>query len=327
MKNGWKIFFKCFGFLAIFIGIYAYMCFVLLPKDEKDLGYSKYYSAQSIKYEKNNTLDFIFYGNSDLYNGYSPMDFYEQTGSTSFAIGAGRQTVKRIKAQIKDNLKKQKPQAVIIETDCFYTQNIAMGGSFQYDVAPVIAPFKYHARWKELEAKDLYQKPGNKRPKKCFKGFLYETKNSHYKPDPNFMQTDIDGVKEIQKSVKADIKEIVSMCNKRGVKVVLLTLPSANTWTMPKHNAVEKIAKDNNLLYLDLNVKKEDFNFDFANSFRDWGNHMNYYGAKQSTDYIVKFLNSNFELENHKEDKKYESWNDLLLTFQDYKNKHQGVYE
>lgn len=216
---------------------------------------------------------------------------------------------------------------VIIETDCFYTKNVAMGGSFQYDVAPIIAPFKYHARWKELEAKDLYQKPGNKRPKKCFKGFLYETKNSHYKPDPNFMKTDLDGVKKIQKSVKTDIKEIVSMCNKRGVKVVLLTLPSANTWTMPKHNAVEKIAKDNNLLYLDLNVKSEDFNFDFANSFRDWGNHMNYYGAKQSTDYIIKFLNNNFELKNHKEDKKYESWNDLLLTFQDYKNKHHGVYE
>lgn len=327
MKNGLKIFFKCFGFLALFIGVYAYMSFVLLPKDDNDLGYRKYYGAQSFKYEKSNTLDFICYGNSDLYNGFSPMDFYDQTGSTSFAIGAGLQTVKRIKAQIKECLKKQNPQAVIIETDCFYTQNEELGGSFVYEFAPLISPFKYHSRWKELEAKDFYQKPGKERPESCFKGFLYETKNSHYKLDPTFMKTNVNGVKEIQKSVKKDIKEIVSMCDKKGVKVVLLTLPSANTWTMQKHNAVQNIANENELLYLDLNIEKEDFHFDFENSFRDWGNHMNYHGAKQSTDYIVKFLGNNFEFKNHKKDKKYESWNELLLTFQDYKNKHKGVYE
>ena len=80
-------------------------------------------------------------------------------------------------------------------------------------MAPFVAPFKYHTRWKQLEWKDFYCKPGAKRPSNCFKGFLYETKNSHFKVDPDFMKKD-ERTERIQKSVKSDVKKILSLCEK-----------------------------------------------------------------------------------------------------------------
>lgn len=313
-----KIFLRFLIFFALFLLLYAYMCFVFLPKDEKDFGYGKYYGSQSYKYEKDNTLDVILFGNSDLYNGFSTMDFYEQTGATSFVMSAGQQTVRRIVAQVKKTLKKQKPKLVVIETDCFFTKNKTVGGSFWYDMAPFVAPFKYHTRWKQLEWKDFYCKPGAKRPSNCFKGFLYETKNSHFKVDPDFMKKD-ERAERIQKSVKSDVKKILSLCEKKYIDVMFITFPSCTSWSMAKHNAVEKMCNLANVPYIDMNIDNDEFKFDYANCFKDNGNHMNYRGAKSATDYVTGFIKKNFQLPDRREDEKYQEWNELYDKFKIYR--------
>ena len=54
------------SFVAIFILLYAYLCMILMPKDNKDLGGGKYFSTMSYKAEKKDTLDMVFCGNSDV---------------------------------------------------------------------------------------------------------------------------------------------------------------------------------------------------------------------------------------------------------------------
>lgn len=53
-----------------------------------------------------------------------------------------------------------------------------------------------------------------------------------------------------------------------------------------------------------------------GNSYRDNGNHLNYYGAKAVTAYIGNFLNNTYSLMSFKDNQYFDYWNEDYKHFQ-----------
>ena len=65
--------------VLIVVLLYLYMCCVFMPKNPDDRGFTKYYNTRLITKEEKNSVDIIFYGNSDLSSGIVPMQIFVQT--------------------------------------------------------------------------------------------------------------------------------------------------------------------------------------------------------------------------------------------------------
>ena len=296
------------SFVAIFILCYAYLCMILMPKDINDLGGDKYYSTMGYKTEKDNTLDFAFCGNSDVYSGFSPIEFYEQTGSTSYVCSAAKQTARGAERIVQYLVKHHDLKLIIIDVDCLFEKNVGNGFAL-YEFANVIAPFKYHARWKELEFKDFYTLP--KLKSDPLKGYIPQAKVRKYNLVEGYM-TNVDAApKAMQKSVVKNMKNILQLCKENDVELLFVCLPTPRSWNNAKSNAITNLANDLGVPFVDFNLPLDNYDLDYSSSFRDNGNHLNVYGASITTDYLVNYL-SRYNLPDHREDGKYKDWNEIV---------------
>ena len=298
--------------IVILCLVYLYLCVVFLPKDLTDRASDKYYRAISITKEEKNSLDIIMYGNSDLSSAIIPMNLYKETGITSFLNWGNQQSLDTIKNQIKTDLKRQKPEMIVLEVDCIYYENKVDTETAEYG-NPLLAPFKYHTRWKELEFKDFIGDFSFEADD--YKGYMYITKNGKYKYK-NYMGNSKE-IEPIQKSVVDDVKEIKKICDEENIKLLFIEAPSPSSWNMKRHNGVKDLATKLDIPFIDYNLNLEKFDFDYANNFRDKGNHCNYKGAIKITKYLADYLNENYNFADRRNDKNYKSWDDLAQKYEE----------
>ena len=316
-----KKFIKITSFILIVLVIYLYAGMVFMPKTLTDAGGGKYYGAVSYKYEPENTLDVMFYGNSDVYNGISPMEIYRRTGITSYGCGAAKQTLGAIYKQLKFTLKTQRPKVVVIDADCFYQPNPKFGGTEMYDYAFFAAPFLSHSRWKELKPRDFVTFPTMKNKDNFLKGDQYSGKIYDDKLRDGYMSDLSAAPKPLKKSVLKDFKKIHSLCRKNGIALSLITIPSPISWDNAKSNGIKKLVSDYNKKFADFEVGFYDMNlkldgFDHSKCFRDRGNHCNYYGAMIVTSAVEQYLTDNYPALSNPPERK--NWQKLLEKYDDF---------
>lgn len=316
-----KKFIKITSFVLIVLVIYLYAGMVFMPKTLTDAGGGKYYGAVSYKYEPKNTLGVMFYGNSDVYNGISPMEIYRKTGITSYGCGAAKQTLGAIYKQLKFSLKTQRPKVVVIDADCFYQPNPKFGGTEMYDYAFLAAPFLYHSRWKELKPRDFVTFPTMRNKENYMKGYQYSGNVYDYKLRDGYMSDLSAAPKPLKKSVLKDFRKIHSLCRKNGIALSLITIPSPVSWDNAKSNGIKKLVTDYNKKFADFEVGFYDMNlkldgFDYSKCFRDRGNHCNYYGAMVVTSAVGQYLIDNYPALINPPERK--SWQKLLEKYDDF---------
>ena len=84
-------------------------------------------------------------------------------------------------------------------------------------------------------------------------------------------------------------QKIYDLCDRNGIRLVLLTVPSANTWNKGKSDTVKQLAKKYDLTYYDYNHQLP-AGFDWTTDSKDGGNHLNYAGASAVTKNLAKKL-------------------------------------
>ena len=89
-----------------------------------------------------------------------------------------------------------------------------------------------------------------------------------------------------------------------------MEMPSANSWNMARHQAVADYASDRNIPFIDFNMKDmmTKTGFDWLTDSRDGGNHLNYSGAKKISTWLGNYLGSQYQLEDHRKDSRYQRW-------------------
>lgn len=277
--------------IVLTVLVYLYMCIVVTPKDISNSGGPLYYRGMGFMSEPENSIDLMMYGNSDVYSGFVPARLFDEYGYTSYASGRANQTVGETVELLNETLKNQNPKLAILETDCFFTNEKRVN----MDTGNILlAPFLYHSRWKEITVSDFFDIPNRKEINDFNKGFL--PSNLTYKTDgfDNYMKDTGKKPEKIVKKNREAIEQFVEICNEHGVKVLFLELPSPSSWNYSKHEAVAKLAEENKVEFLDLNMPQDDYQVDLVRDFRDKGNHMNTVGASKATDYIGKYISNSY---------------------------------
>lgn len=146
---------------------------------------------------------------------------------------------------------------------------------------------KYHDNWKHLKLAAFLQPRGKYHFSN--KGMAYANTVKAYPFGNEYMQ--LSGGKHAMLSEEKldQFQKIYDLCDRNGIRLVLLTVPSANTWNKGKSDTVKQLAKKYDLTYYDYN-RQLPAGFDWATDSKDGGNHLNYTGASAVTKDLAKKL-------------------------------------
>lgn len=282
----WGVVFLC---AVLSVGVYLYVGMVLTPKDINDSGGPMYYNGMGFLAEPKDSLDVMVYGNSDVYSGFYPKVLLEEFGYTSYASGRALQNMDNINDLLKKTLERQTPKLVILETDCFYEERSQFLGDFNV-FAP---PFLYHARWKELTPRDFFTVPSRTGTVDASKGYIDSELVCPADYPQDYMGDTAQPPEPISRKNRRQIDLFLQTCQQHGLPVLLVELPSPHSWDYSRHNAVQALADEYGLPFLDLNAQG-DYPLDLATDFRDNGNHLNRIGASKATAYIGGYISRNY---------------------------------
>lgn len=152
---------------------------------------------------------------------------------------------------------------------------------------------KYHDNWKHLKLTTFLQPRGKYHFSN--KGMAYANTVKAYPFGNEYMQ--LSGGKHAMLSEEKldQFQKIYDLCDRNGIRLVLLTVPSANTWNKGKSDTVKQLAKKYNLTYYDYN-RQLPAGFNWVTDSKDGGNHLNYAGASAVTKDLAKKLTDDLAL-------------------------------
>ena len=101
------------------------------------------------------------------------------------------------------------------------------------------------------------------------------------------------------------LEKIIKLCRQKNTELVLLNGKVDFQWDWKKYNTVKRIAEENQLEYLDVNLFEDEAQINWAVDLSD-DRHTNVIGTKKITDYIGNYLSTNFECTEKKSVSKFE---------------------
>lgn len=307
---------KAVSFCCVTAMLICLCSYMLAPKDNTPEGGIINPSANGFFSEPKNSVEIAVIGNSDAYSGFSPMELWKTFGYTSYVSAEGHQSLAQSYAQLKKMTECHDIKLVILETDEFFVKSGLTEGAMRLANAyagSVFSVFWYHDRWKTVKPRELLKKP-NYTAHCATKGQMLSNEINGYTGGEYMVKTD--KREEIPLSTLVPLEMIVSHCRENGIKLMLVEIPSQTSWNYERHNAVNDFAEKNGLPFLDLNIDRESFGFDWKTDTRDNGNHLNSLGARKCTRYIGDYLMKNYKLTDYRRDPAYEQWN---RDYEEYK--------
>lgn len=307
-KTGLRQLIRAIGFMCVMVILIAASSYMLAPKDNTAEGGITNPNANGFFSEPKDSIDIAVIGNSDAYSGFSPLELWNGYGYTSYVSAEGHQTVAQSYSQLKKMMKCHSLKLVILETDGFFTKsklvesaakliNASMGSSFSV--------FQYHDRWKRVKLSELLKAPDY--TAHCTaKGQWLSNDVKGYEGGEYMVKTE--KREEIPLSTKAPLDMFVKACRDNGIELLFLELPSQSSWSYKRHNAVKDYADKNGIPFLDLNIDRDKFDFDWKTDTRDGGNHLNNRGARKTTLFIGKYLSEKYSLDDHRRDEAFTGW-------------------
>lgn len=264
----------------------------------------------SISAEKKNTIDVLVAGDSESYTSVSPMDLWDRAGIAAYDCGQPGQRIQETYYILKTAFRTQSPKLVLFETNTMFRdpgflKNVQL--SLTEPLAYHFPVIKYHNAWKAL-----FDGPGG--PKKSYKGFEIRDKVVSYEGDEEYMKETKDKA-QIPEVVRIYMEKIKRLCEKNGADLLLVSAPSPKNYNYKKHNSLEEYARENNLPYVDLNMKFRDIGIDWKLDSYDRGDHLNISGARKVTAYIGQYLADNYDLPDRRNDDGWREWDDLAKEY------------
>ncbi|MDM8313053.1 MAG: hypothetical protein SO128_13880 [Clostridium cadaveris] len=279
-------------------------------------------SKKAIEIEPQNTIDYLIIGDSEATTSISPMEIWNKHGFTGYNLGAPAQRLQETYYSLKNALKNQKPQVVLLETNATCRAfgvngeiNKLFGSIFKNN----FEVYKNHNKWKEFNSQNDSEKSKRIRTN-ILRGFRYDEKIEPYTKGPYVRETD--AVEKIPKVPMYYLNKIVELCKENDIQLILYTVPSPVNWNYKRYNGIKDFAERNKLPFLDLNLKTEELGIDWATDTYDKGDHLNFFGAQKLTSYIGNYLSENSKLIDHREDEKYLFWNDIWKKYLKITNKN-----
>ena len=250
--------------------------------------------ANDIKSEPDNSIQVLFYGDSEGYAAFYPKLLESEYNINSFVCATAAQHLCDSYAIMNENVKTQSPKVIVLETNCLYRnldddefgKDIVM--RYLYDKSDL---FAYHSDWKIVARKALPKKREVNRRKN--RGFVVRKGVIPYKGGKYMKKTD--SVEKIPETNIKYLEQINSFCKEHNIAFVLVSVPSPTNWSYKRHNGVAEWALSNSVTYIDLNLEKS-LKINWKKDSKDGGDHMNLAGAKKVTRFLGRYLADNYNL-------------------------------
>lgn len=306
--------------------------------------YKKYGQCQ----RKKDYYDLIYVGTSMVITNISAEEIYLNYGIPSISIGEPLQMTFLSYYSLEEALKFQNPKVVIYDTQAlFYTEeiqelNIDQDEAFyihttldnldnlktKYEAVKQVKSFhpsstylEYfskmyynHAKWKNI-SKDNFVSLQNKdiiMGSRSLLGILENTTND----DVNRINMDDNKRTEIPEVNKEYLYKIKNLCDKNDVQLILVRSCGKKFWYMDQYNAIEELAREMNVDFLDLAIYEEQIGFDWRTDSYD-GTHHNVSGTKKWSDFLGEYLINNYDFNDRRGDKKYQEFEDARIKYED----------
>lgn len=311
MRDMKKKILSCLGFLGILAVILAGLSHLFRPKNNReDFGMGEM-KANGILTEAENSIDVVAVGDSECALAVSPMVLWQEEGITSYNCGTTGQYLYEAYSYLRQAFRRQEIQVVLLETNMIFRECEAEDWLFSKaeDWLPVL---RYHDRWKSLRAEDLG--PVAYTWTDDYKGWLLYRQAEPYCGGEYMIPTEDE--KWVSDVNQACLAEIVSLCDREGASLILVSTPSPVNWNYESHNAVQTLADRWDIPYLDLNLTEE-INIDWQTETKDGGDHMNCFGAAKVSSWLASYLAGEYDLPDHRDDGAYAGWDQALAVYQE----------
>ena len=290
---------------------------VFKPKFRNDNYWPLDVTYQSFYEMEKDSVDVIFLGSSHAISAFSPQELYDECGIRSFNLGSEEQSLGISYYWLKEALRFQKPQAVVLDTVvCFpfmetpYNCNEASirkaldpmkWSSVKFDAVRTIGSLdpketfasylfpiiRYHARWNDLSLSDIRFFTKENTSLKGYAVLSEDTKDTGFEPLKPKTGVTPAGMQNVMRTY---LEQIAQLCSENGIQLILVNTPYTET-TDEVHQAVSDFAAEHAVRYVDFNEASviEAMQFDFPHDMADAG-HANNFGAEKLTDYIGDIL-------------------------------------
>lgn len=326
------------GISAVFICLMVIIGYIFLARatkrDSSDFKYRPFF-------EEDTDYDVMFFGTSHVINGIFPMQLWNDYGITSYNFGGHGSTIAASYWTMINVTNRNKPKVAVLDifgadqqvtemnlshfhvsTDAFpldYIKIQAVKDIFPDDKdsqEEILFPFSiYHNRWNEMDRDSVKRGFGIGIKSTVEKGA--ESRIQVAMPDKTEVISESEYIDE--KSIGLIyIRKFVEYCKKNGIEPVIINIPyPANEKDQVWANTAINLAKDLNVTALNMQYGEiVDFNVDCYDPVL--GAHLNPSGARKVTDYLGKVLTEKFDLEDKRENEKYEDWNKAYGEYYDF---------
>lgn len=298
-------------FLGILIGMLALLSVLFRPKENTQEAGFQDPRANAVLSEPKDTIDVVFLGDSETYNTFIPLQIWLDYGYTSFVCGTPAQSLCYTEEFLVKAFAQQSPQIVFLETDAIF-KIFTQSQVISQDVENTLPVFRYHDRWKTLQASDwTFQVDYSHRENN--KGYMYDER---VRPSTrlNYMKK-TDAKEEIPGKSRQAVENIYEYCRKNNAKLVLISTPSTAYWNYKRHNSVAELAESLGVEYVDMNLINDQVGIEWSTDTRDRGMHMNIYGARKCSAFLGAYLAKTEQFQDKRKDASYADWFDALEAF------------
>lgn len=262
--------------------------------------------------EKENSIDVLIIGDSESYTTFSPLQFWKDYGITSYSAGMAGMKLSESKDVLENAFLNQQPKVVVLETNSLYRAD-----SSKSQANNVVSKTLYRL-FPALKNHNLWMRPFQSVRKDSYKGFEINDVSK-----PSFTTNYMSKTDKIE-SIAADnielLNNIKEICEEHNAKLLLYSAPSTKNYNYSKHNAIAKLAEENNIKYVDMNLENEKLGINWDTDTRDYGDHLNSSGAVKTTAFLGEYLNTNYELPDKRNTEIAKEWNELLADYEKYSN-------
>ena len=141
----------------------------------------------------------------------------------------------------------------------------------------------------------------------AYKGMDISVDTKAYVKDNEYMKKD-DSKEKIGEKCYFYLNKIIATCKKNNIELLLIELPSAESWSYDLSEKTQEFANNKGLDFIDLNLNYKDFGFDWNTDSADGGDHLNVYGAEKVSKYIGKIIQEKYNIPNRKQDLNCSDW-------------------
>lgn len=275
------------------------------------------------------TVDVLCVGSSHVYNGINPVQMWDEYGIAAYDLACGSQAVWFSYYYIKEALKTQHPEVVILDVYTLRSADEDFDSKIQANLLNLPISYNkwealktagadnkielffqfpiFHSRYGSLSRYDFdLDFNGNVR----FLGYRYTDDIVPY-DDESVM--DVGWVKECEPiSPKAEeyLRKSIELCQKNDIGIILTNTPwpDITETEQKKYNYVQTIADEYGVIFLNGCLFNDEIGMDYAVDSMGDGGHLNHAGVTKYTRWLTERIQEMYDLPNRSMDERWAEW-------------------